>query len=53
MEQALQEIIAINPPFFEEPIKQIKHLYETKHWFQLGLNVIDLLIVVFILLKTF
>ncbi|KAK8886151.1 26S proteasome non-ATPase regulatory subunit 13 [Tritrichomonas musculus] len=43
MEQALQEIIAINPPFFEEPIKQIKHLYETKHWFQLGLNVIDLL----------
>lgn len=43
MEQALQEIVSINPPFFEEPIKEIKNLYETKHWFQLGLNVINLL----------
>ena len=43
MEQALQEIIAINPPFFEEPIQEIKKLYETRHWFELGLNVINLL----------
>ncbi|OHT13842.1 26S proteasome non-ATPase regulatory subunit 13 [Tritrichomonas foetus] len=43
MEQVIQEIITINPPFFEKPLGIIKHHFETKHWYELGENLIDLL----------
>lgn len=43
MEQVLQEIISINPPFFEHPITTIGNLYKTRHWFQLGKEILELL----------